>query len=412
MEYSVSEKNRELMDRILEMEEVHDALVFLEEDQSHSIEQQIELCMIESPTYHEESRALRYAEMLRESGNVEGIGIDSRFNVTGTIPGRGKGRILLEAHLDTVFPFGTVHGVRREGATLYAPGIYDNARGLSVLLAALRALKRTGFTLEKTLIVGGTTREESPGCGAGMAELLDRYPDVQASVSVDGGFINGINLSAKYSANVEFRFVGIGGHAGNAFGKCANPLGAASRAVAAINEIVPPEKTTYAATQLMTPETSGLGSIPDHCILRVNYRSETAEGFERIGRLIEKCVAKGCEEETERWKQDTIRWEKQVLTYLPGGLQDPHLPIIEAHYLASEALGEEVFFRAGSSNGNIAISRGIPATTVGSGLGNRKAHSVHELFCTDRAFLCPQGLLLLLLMTGGIQGRTPSCLDT
>lgn len=413
MDYCVSQKNRDLMQKIWNMPKVQDALRFLEEEQDYSTEEQIELCLIEAPTYYEKARAERYAEKFRELGIVQNISMDEKYDVTGVIPGTSDERLLLEAHLDTVFPFGTVKEVRREGEMLYAPGIYDDARGLAVLLASLRALKRTGLKLRKTLIVAGSTREENPGCGGGMKELLDRYPNLNASISVDGGFINGINLSGNFSATVEYRFLGIGGHAGNSFGKCANALGAACRAVAELNEVVPPVDplTTFAASQLYTPKTSSIGSIPGGCVLHVTYRSEEKAAFEQMGRTIDECVAHGCEAETKRWGQDEIRFEKEVLTYLPGGYQDPHEPIIEAHYLASEVLGQEVFFRAGSSNGNIAIDRKIPATTVGSGRGNRRAHSLEELFCTDGAYICSQGLLLLLLMACGIEGETPSCLN-
>jgi len=413
MGYVVSEKNRQIMERILQLPQVQETLRFLEAEQDLSIEEQIELCLIEAPTYQEEARAKRYAEKLVALGTVEAVSVDDRFNVTGQIPGMETEQILLEAHLDTVFPVGTVKEVRREGNTLYAPGIYDNARGLAVLLAALRGLKHSGLQLSKTLIVAGSTREESPGCGAGMEELLDRYPDVRASISVDGGFINGINLTGKFSCNVEYTYLGIGGHAGNAFGLCANPLAAACRAAAELNDVVPPDDplTSFAVTQILMPEDSGIGSIPGSCRLRVNYRSVDREAFEQMGETIERCVENGCRAETARWGKDAIRYEKKILTYLPGGWQDPHEPLIEAHYLASEAVGEEVFFRSGSSNGNIAIARGIPATTVGSGLGNRKGHSLAELFCTERAFLCPQGLFLLLLMAGGVMGETPSCLE-
>jgi len=413
MEYIVSEKNRQLMKKILSLPQVQSALEFIEKDHEKSIEEQIELCLIESPTYHEEKRAARYMEMLEETGIVHDISVDGHNDVTGFVHGAEDDRVLLEAHLDTVFPFGTVTEVRKEGDTLYAPGIYDDARGLAVLLSALRGLKESGLSLGKSLIVGGTSREEVPGCGAGMRELLTRYSDVRTSISVDGGFIGGINLSGNYSAVVEYKFLGVGGHAGNNYGKCANPLGAASRAVAELNDIVLPEghMSSCSVTQLFTPEDSGVSSIPSSCILRISYRSQNKDEYKRIEGLVDQCVADGCKKETDRWGMDEITFEKNVLFYFPGGEQDHHNPIIEAHVLASEAVGEEVWFRSGSSNGNIAMEMGVNATTVGSGKGNRKAHSVYELFCTDKAYLCPQGLFLLLLMVCGIDGITESCMD-
>ena len=51
-------------------------------------------------------------------------------------PGRSAGpRVIISAHLDTVFPRGTSLFVRRDGARLIGPGIYDNSRGLAVMRA-------------------------------------------------------------------------------------------------------------------------------------------------------------------------------------------------------------------------------------------------------------------------------------
>ena len=43
-------------------------------------------------------------------------------------------KVLIEGHLDTVFPFGTVHGVEERDGFLYAPGIGDDTRALAMLL--------------------------------------------------------------------------------------------------------------------------------------------------------------------------------------------------------------------------------------------------------------------------------------
>jgi len=411
MEYIVSKASRERMEKLLAVPEVQMALRFLEEDQENSIREQIELTLLEAPTYHEEMRARRVMEKFKQFG-LSNVEMDGQYDVTGLLPGASDDRILVEGHIDTVFGFGTVKEVRREDGVLYAPGIYDNARGVSCILAVLRAIQACNIRPAKSILFAGTTREETPGGLQGMRDMLDRYPDVKASISVDGGFLNGITYNATWSKTVEFTFHGIGGHAGNAFGLCANPLGAACRAVAKLNELQVPDtpKTTYAATTLHTPEGSSAGSIPGSCTLCVNYRSEDRDLFEALEQDIDRCIQEGCREETERWGVDEITVTRRELASIPGGRQDIHSPLVEAHWLAARELGEKTFFRSGGNcNANIAISRDIPAICVGASPGGMNPHSLKERFPEQNAYRCPQGLLLVLLTAAGIDGVVGSC---
>ena len=77
------------------------ALHYVKDNLAATIEAQKELVLIEAPSYHEEKKARRYAEMLSDAG-LEDIRMDEHFNVWGRIPGVGKtGKaVLLEGHLD------------------------------------------------------------------------------------------------------------------------------------------------------------------------------------------------------------------------------------------------------------------------------------------------------------------------
>ncbi|MBI3536863.1 MAG: M20/M25/M40 family metallo-hydrolase [Chloroflexi bacterium] len=61
--------------------------------------------------------------------------------------GKGKSRIVLLGHSDTVYPDGTVaqFPFRRDGSRAYGPGVIDMKSGLLLGLYALRALLQTGF---------------------------------------------------------------------------------------------------------------------------------------------------------------------------------------------------------------------------------------------------------------------------
>ena len=78
--------------------EVRAAFAEAERDVDRAMREQIELCEIEAPTFHEENRAKRVAELMRTYG-LKDVVIDPIGNVVGRRPGRGNGPVLaLGAH--------------------------------------------------------------------------------------------------------------------------------------------------------------------------------------------------------------------------------------------------------------------------------------------------------------------------
>src|SRR5579875_3288508 len=77
---------------------------------------QQELVRIPAPPFGEGPRAEWLAERFRNL-NLEQVSIDEAGNVIGCLPGAGdaSGCILLSAHIDTVFPAGTLIEPRVEG---------------------------------------------------------------------------------------------------------------------------------------------------------------------------------------------------------------------------------------------------------------------------------------------------------
>ena len=68
-------------------------------------------------------------------------------NIIGRIPGKGTRKLLLMAHMDTVYAKGTLAKTpfRVEGNLAYGPGIADDKGGIAVILHTLRLLKASGF---------------------------------------------------------------------------------------------------------------------------------------------------------------------------------------------------------------------------------------------------------------------------
>ena len=65
--------------------------------------------------------------------------------------------LLVNAHLDTVFPEGTDVNVRRQGTRLMAPGVGDDTRGLAAILALIRALDAAQIQTRPDILLPATS---------------------------------------------------------------------------------------------------------------------------------------------------------------------------------------------------------------------------------------------------------------
>ena len=413
MEYTVSEKIQNAFDTIMSLPETEKALLFLEEDHAFSMAEHKEFIACESPTFEEKERAALYAEKLSEYG-VSDVKTDAHGNVYGVRKGTGNGPVILcEAHMDTVFPKGSVKEIIDRDGVIYAPGATDDTRGLTAILAVLRAMKECGIQTEGDIIFAGMTREEGMGSLGGMHDFLADGHPVDASVSVDGADTESITCEATGFRTYEVTFHGIGGHAYVDFGDMANPLHAAARAVAKIADFtVPAEpKTTFCVSNFHAGNKAGAHAIVPEASIMFNIRSNDQAELDRLTKRSFDAVEEACREETEKWGKDTITWDSVQYVEVPAGVEDHHLPIVEAavcaaRYFTREDRKEYVHIpKGGCVNGNMAIGKGIPAVTIGGGPKNGKVHSLEEYFPYEEAYRLPKDILLLLLMAAGVPGE-------
>src|SRR4051812_37189916 len=94
----------------------------------------IAITEIPAPPFKETKRGDAILERFRALGLTD-VNRDAAGNVMGLRKGtRGSGPlVLVNAHLDTVFPEGTDVRVKRQGTRLTAPGVGDNSRSLAVM---------------------------------------------------------------------------------------------------------------------------------------------------------------------------------------------------------------------------------------------------------------------------------------
>src|SRR5687767_8298749 len=140
-------------------------------DHERSIEDLKLLTEIEAPPFKEQKRAEAFLARMKALGLADAR-IDSEGNVVGLRKGTGNGpKLLVSAHLDTVFPAGTDVKVKERDGKLYAPGISDDTRGLSVLLSWLKVLNDNKIQTVGDLLFVANVGEEELGNLRGMKAI-------------------------------------------------------------------------------------------------------------------------------------------------------------------------------------------------------------------------------------------------
>lgn len=89
-------------------------------------------------------------------------------NVALVFKGQGQRKLLLIAHMDTVYPAGTASakGFRVEGSRAIAPGIADDKGGIAVFLHAMKLLKQRDFKDFGQITLLFTSDEERGSLGS------------------------------------------------------------------------------------------------------------------------------------------------------------------------------------------------------------------------------------------------------
>lgn len=413
--YQAKPERRALFDKLLADERVQKALAFIEADQPRCVEELKKLVVIEAPSWQEGERAKAFAEMLQSQGLLD-VHIGEGGNVISLRKGAQDGKkVVIEGHMDTVFPFGTVKGVEERDGVLYAPGIGDDTRALTMLLCIDRALTEAGLKTVKDVLFVGTTREEGMGGLGGIRDLLESRDDIAATVHLDNHNMAAICYQATRGETWEFIIHGKAGHSYGAFGTMSNAIHAGARAIMKFAEMPVPQdpRTTYCTSNFHAGTAAGVHAFAEEASIKINFRSNSLEEFQKMKDQIFKAFEEAVAEENAYWGKDTLTYEVKLINDTPGGLQPDDAPMVEAAQMAIEAVGvKPVLSKGGSTNANIAIGKGIPAVCLGRGFvpegesGNIRNHSVDEFFPLHNAFKAIQSAMLVLLATAGVEGLT------
>lgn len=403
----VSEQTIQIFETLMQNASVRRAFDFLETDNDSTTEEQIELTEIEAPTFEEAEKGELFARKLSELG-VEEVGTDQVGNVFGVRRGTGSGpKLIVCAHLDTVFPRGTNVKARREGSRIYAPGISDDGRGLASVLTLMRALNEAELKTEGDLIVGATVGEEGLGDLRGVKALFASRSDIDGFISIEPGTPDRITYLAAGSRRCRIVFEGPGGHSFGSFGT-PSPIHALGRAIAKIADLeVPHEPKTTFNVGLIHGGTS-VNTIAETAEAVVDMRSSSQQLLEQLENRVMDMIRQAAEEENNRWRRkNAVKVHIERVGDRPAGAQAPDSEIVQAAVGAGLAMRfRPILEGASSTDSNIPIHLGIPAVTLGGGGDFGGAHTLNEYYDPTAAYLGVQKILLTILGLTGLSGAT------
>jgi tripeptide aminopeptidase len=390
---------------LLRAPELQRAFLFINKSSDDLDQELIRICEIPAPPFKEAARADYVKRRFQELGLVRARA-DQQGNVIAERPGRGGvPRVIISAHLDTVFPEGTDVRVRRKGRRLHAPGISDNTCGVVSLTALAQALEAGGIETDGTIYFVATVGEEGEGNLRGVRHLFtvgEFREGVDAFVSLDGPGVERITNRALGSRRYRVTITGPGGHSWGDFGTV-NPVHALGRAIARFAAYTAPLSPRTSYNVGIIEGGSSINSIPERASMLVDLRSVSSEEIEKLEAYLKRVVELAAREENSQrvTSSTTLSFKLEQVGDRPSGEMPVESEIVQTAIECSRALGVEPRLDCSSTDANIPISLGIPAITIGAGGVSSNCHSLAEWYEPVGRELGLKRLLLLAVSLAG-----------
>src|SRR5882724_13194564 len=210
-------------------------------------------------------------------------------NLVAVFHGTGKGRILIIAHVDTVFGPGTVaarpFSIDKDRA--HGPGVGDEKAGVVNAFAALKILHDLGFKNFATItfLLDDSEERGSPG-STKLIKRLAREHDVEFNME-PGDPPDALTVWRKGSASIHIQVRGRAAHAGMAPQDGRNAAAERVHQLRALQGAFPLSGTgvTVNLTVLHSGERANI--IPDFAEATLNVRYRKPEEFDAVLARIE-----------------------------------------------------------------------------------------------------------------------------
>ncbi|MBV8849043.1 MAG: M20/M25/M40 family metallo-hydrolase [Methylobacteriaceae bacterium] len=204
-------------------------------------------------------------------------------NIVATFTGSGKAKILLVAHMDTVFGPGTVAArpFRIQDGRAYGPGVMDDKGGIVIALYTLKILKDLNYANYAQITLMLNTNEETGSLASRLLiERLSKEHDVDLNLE-PGRPADGLVVWRKGSGKIELEIKGKSAHAGVAPDSGRNAAMELAHQILQLSKLANRDLgTTVNFTVLKAGERSNI--IPDHATAQADVRALVPEEFDRL----------------------------------------------------------------------------------------------------------------------------------
>src|SRR6476659_2300494 len=268
-------------------------------DDVRAFAEQKRITEIPAPPFKEKVRAEYYQKRMQELG-FKDAAIDGEGNVIALRKGTGGGRprLVVSAHLDTVFPEGTDVTVKEKDGAIVAPGIGDDSRGLAAMLSLIKAMNENQVATVGDIMFVGTVGEEELGNLRGVKALFRDHTDIDGFIAIDGLGITRVVNQATGSHRYEMIFKGPGGHSFQEFG-LPSAIHAMGRAIAGISNLQTPSEPKTTFTVGTVGGGTSVNAIAGEARMAIDMRSNATEELLKLEARLLDLVKQAVVEENE-----------------------------------------------------------------------------------------------------------------
>ena len=295
-------------------------------------------------------------------------------NLLAVFHGTGRAKILIVAHIDTVFPAGTAAArpFAIDGERAHGPGVGDEKAGVVCAVVTLKILHDLRFKNYATITLLLDDSEElgSPGATE-LIKTLARQHDVEFNME-PGDPLDAITVWRKGSGNIRIDVQGRAAHAGMA------PQDGRNAAVELVHQLsaiegqfpVSGSGTTVNLTVLKSGDRTNI--IPDFAEGTLNVRYRSAADFDAVLKRV-----------TDNSQQTTVPGTHISVLHdpaFPPLTENPQIDVLAERARAIYAeLGKTLAFagNGGASESALAMNEGTPALD-GLGFVGGDFHTDHE----------------------------------
>ncbi len=346
---------------------------------------------VPSPTGEETAKSLLVERLFATAGLVTER--DAIGDVVGVIPGRqpsraGTSRLVVAAHIDTVFPIGTPLEVKRSADRLMGPGVGDNSIAVAAAIKLGDLLRIAGEVPAVDVLLTGNVGEEGLGNLRGIREVLASRSDIGAVVALEGHNLGRVTHVAVGSRRFRISVKGPGGHSWGDFGR-PNAIHGLSKLIAELDAIPLPRSPKTTLNIGIISGGVSVNSIAPEASCLLDLRSIDEAALRRLSDRVTRLVDRGN-------RGDAVEYTAESIGERPAGVVAADSPIVQIAASTLAALGLEPSFDASSTDANVPIAAGIPAVCVGLTTGGN-VHRTDEYIDLEPVSLGVTQLALLTL---------------